>query len=76
MPPRRACLLVSLAFMQLCVKVSLWKEICLTSIDVENQHKEMQNMNCLCKEAAEESFVHLHITLLGQSYTNKKFKVD
>jgi len=59
-----------------CVKVSLWKEICLTSIDVENQHQEMQNVNWLYMEAAEEHFVHLHTRLLGERYTNKKYKVD
>ena len=62
--------------MQLCVKVSLWKAIYLTSTDVENQHQEMQNVNWLYTEAAEEHFIYLHITLPGQRYTNKKYKVE
>jgi hypothetical protein len=61
--------------MQLCVKARLWTEICLTLIDVENQHQEMQNVNWLFMEATEEHLVRLHIRLLGQRYTDKEYKV-
>jgi hypothetical protein len=61
-----------------CVKVNLWKEFCLTSIDVENQHQGVQNVNWLYMKAAEEDILHLHIRLPGQRYTstNRKHKVD